>query len=70
MEKGGKGLVIGDQVQNCANLCKACMGSFYRRGAHAEKPLPVVIVGIFGEFSGWDGAGGEGAVRVKAVGLG
>jgi hypothetical protein len=26
--------------------------------------------GIFGEFSGWDGAGGEGAFRVKAVGLG
>jgi hypothetical protein len=25
---------------------------------------------IFGEFSGWDGAGGEGAFRVKAVGLG
>jgi hypothetical protein len=25
---------------------------------------------IFGEFSGWDGAGGEVAFRVKAVGLG
>jgi hypothetical protein len=28
------------------------------------------VYGIFEEFSGWDGAGGERAFRVKAVGLG
>ncbi len=28
------------------------------------------VAGIFAAFSGWDGAGGERAFRVKAVGLG
>ena len=38
--------------------------------AFATGVLTYLLVWIFGEFSGWDGAGGGGAFRVKAVGLG
>jgi hypothetical protein len=42
-------------------------------GIHFDRGLAQLIDSIFrifGEFSGWDGAGGEVAFRVKAVGLG
>jgi hypothetical protein len=36
---------------------------------HLIIPQDELFRGIFGEFSGWDGAGGGKAFRVKAVGL-